>query len=64
MTYFTLQQILNFRRLFQYCYTRDGVKLENRYLQDLFHKLFQFIYFFFFGKLEEMIRIGLLNDCD
>lgn len=62
MTYFTLQQILNFRRLFQYCYTRDGVKLENRYLQDLFHKLFNF--FFFFGKLEEMIRIGLLNDCD
>lgn len=63
MTYFTaLQQILNFRRLFQYCYTRDGVKLENRYLQDLFHKLFNFL--FFFGKLEEMIRIGLLNDCD
>lgn len=63
MTYFTLQQILNFRRLFQYCYTRDGVKLENRYLQDLFHKLFKF-FKFFFGKLEEMIRIGLLNDCD
>lgn len=61
MTYFTLQQILNFRRLFQYCYTRDGVKLENRYLQDLFHRLFKYLFIF---KLGEIKRIGLLNDCD
>lgn len=61
MTYFTLQQILNFRRLFQYCYMRDGIKLENRYLQDLFRRLFKYLFFF---KLGEIKRIGLLNDCD